>query len=104
MPVPLVAPRYYALAHFTKYVVPGSVRIDLQSTSTGINVPMEAGAFLRPDGLVALVVLNRGAHLAGDASTAADSTTAYAVQAPGGNWINMNVPHNSMQTILLAST
>jgi glucosylceramidase len=49
-------PIFYALAHMSKFVPPGSKRIQLSSTAdSGIdNV-----AFLRPDGIVAVVLLNR---------------------------------------------
>jgi glucosylceramidase len=46
---------YYALAHFSKFVRPGSVRIgstELEQLSTA--------AFLAPDGKVVLVVVNTG--------------------------------------------
>merc|ERR1711871_432971 len=70
-------PMYYAMAHFSKYVTPGSKRIKVTSTATGLGrSPMECGAFLRPDGLVALVVLNRG-HLQ------LGKETAYSVRVGG---------------------
>ena len=49
-------PIFYALAHLSKFVPPGSKRIQLTSTTdSGIdNV-----AFLRPDNIVAVVLLNR---------------------------------------------
>lgn len=87
-------PMFYALAHFAKYVVPGSIRVELGSTSSVGHAPMEAGAFLRPDGLVAVVVLNRGLAISAE--------TDYTVDVGGGRWVNMKVPPHSMQTILLA--
>ena len=69
--------------------MPGSVRILLDSTSTVGHAPMEAGAFLRPDGLVALVVLNRGPALS--------ATTDYTVQVADRKFVNMAVPAHSMQ-------
>ncbi|XP_069690289.1 uncharacterized protein [Periplaneta americana] len=49
-------PIYYIMAHSSKFVLPGSVRIAMNSTAdSGIgNV-----AFLRPDNIVAVVLLNR---------------------------------------------
>ena len=87
---------FYALAHFAKYIPPGSRRVFLESTSDGVlHAAMESGAFLRPDGLVAIVVLNRG--------TQASSTTDYSVrvgEAGNARWINMRVPAHSFQTIV----
>ena len=86
---------YYAMAHFSKYVTPGSRRIEVTSTATGVGrSPMECGAFLRPDGLVALVVLNRGHVQLG-------KTTQYSVRVSPERWINLDVPAHSFQTILV---
>jgi len=56
-------PMYYALGHFSKFIVPNSVRIECNSTSSLAPVvpPLEATAFLTPppDSHVVLVVLNR---------------------------------------------
>jgi glucosylceramidase len=49
-------PIFYALAHMSKFVPPGSKRIQLNSNADlGVN----NAAFLRPDGIVAVVLLNR---------------------------------------------
>lgn len=48
-------PMYYAVGHFSKFVIPGSVRIG--STSSEFDV--KALAFLRPDTKIALVMWNR---------------------------------------------
>ncbi len=86
-------PMYYALSHFAAFVPPGSVRIAMQSrSSSALDAPMEAAAFLRPDNLVALVVINRGFKVS--------SSTEYSVELPGGGFVNMDVPSHSMQTIL----
>jgi glucosylceramidase len=48
-------PIFYSLAHLSKFVPPGSKRIQLNSTAgSGI----DSVAFLRPDNLVAVVLLN----------------------------------------------
>lgn len=51
-------PMYYALAHFSKYVPPGSVRIEatpsILSSVSGVN----SVAFQRPDGAIALILQN----------------------------------------------
>ena len=49
-------PMFYALAHLSKFVPPGSKRIQLTSTTdSGI----DKVAFLRPDTIVVVVILNR---------------------------------------------
>ena len=50
-------PMYYHLGHFSKFVLPGSFRIDMTSSST-IN-GLEYIAFLLPDGSKCAVILNR---------------------------------------------
>jgi len=49
--------QYYAMAHFSKFLPPGSKRI-----STGVNVEeegrLELGAFLRPDGGTVIIIVN----------------------------------------------
>ena len=49
-------PMFYALAHFSKFVVPGSRRIAYRISSDAV---IECVAFLRPDNLVAIVIQNR---------------------------------------------
>lgn len=49
-------PMFYALAHFSKFVLPGSKRIQMQ---TDDNKGISSAAFLREDGNVATVFLNR---------------------------------------------
>lgn len=49
-------PTYYILAHFSKYIPRGSVRIGLEKSVLAANV--HSAAFLRPDGAVTVVVYN----------------------------------------------
>lgn len=49
-------PTYYILAHFSKYIPRGSVRIGLEKSALAGNV--HSAAFLRPDGAVSVVVYN----------------------------------------------
>ena len=49
-------PIFYALAHFSKFVPPGSRKILLNPST---NTKVESVAFLRPDNIVAVVLLNR---------------------------------------------
>jgi glucosylceramidase len=48
-------PAYYVIAHASKFVVPGSIRIDSNEIEGLANV-----AFQRPDGKLVLIVLNEG--------------------------------------------
>lgn len=50
-------PMYYALAHFAKFITPGSVRIHSEKVLK--NVHVEMNAFTRPDGLTLLLIYNR---------------------------------------------
>lgn len=50
-------PMYYALAHFTRFLVPGSIRIE---TKSEMDSPVEVVAFkIVKDNSVALIALNR---------------------------------------------
>ena len=81
---------FYALGHFTKFLIPGSVRIEVNSTSSHLlESPMEVCGFLRPDGLVVLVVLNRVGR-----------EGSYDVVLKDGSVLKMDVPMHSFQTIL----
>lgn len=46
---------YYYIGHFSRYITPGSVRIGC----TKYTDKLECGAFKRPDGKIAVIVLNR---------------------------------------------
>ena len=48
-------PMYFAMAHISRFITPGSVRIQLSHTDTAI----QAVAVLRPDSTVAVVLLNK---------------------------------------------
>ncbi|XP_054158420.1 putative glucosylceramidase 3 [Oppia nitens] len=55
-------PHYYALAHFSKFLSPGSVRIDSQIMSkrvdTGSSSKVSVGAFRTPDNSTVVIVVN----------------------------------------------
>jgi glucosylceramidase len=87
-------PQYYYIGHFSKYLVPGSRRIlSSVSGSTAYSGPgrgygtctaedgLQATAFQRPDGTVAVVVLNCGAMPLN--FKLKDAGRAAAVQIPG---------------------
>eukprot|EP00949_MAST-11_sp_MAST-11-sp1_P003135 g3135.t1 len=87
-------PMFYALQHFSAFVPPGSVRIHVESTSSSsLQAPMECVGFRRPDGALAIVVLNRGAQLS--------ASTSYTIELPGKRFVNMDVPPHSFQTLII---
>lgn len=51
-------PMYYALAHVSKYVPAGSVRIDVSPSAISAVEGIETVGFLRPDKSVALIIYN----------------------------------------------
>jgi len=94
-------PQYFYLGHFSKFLLPDSVRV--HSTVGGSDAPggdcawpyggcdattLQATAFLRPDGQTAVVVMNCGE----------DKEMKLAAE---GGVITNTVPANSIQTYLL---
>ncbi|KAI7815272.1 glucosylceramidase [Rhyzopertha dominica] len=51
-------PMYYALAQVSKYVPPGSVRIDNSVSLLASTLGVQSTSFLRPDGAVATIIYN----------------------------------------------
>jgi O-glycosyl hydrolase len=49
-----IAPYGYLLGHYAKFIVPGSVRLNVESSDPRVRLT----AFQRPDGILALVGLN----------------------------------------------
>lgn len=49
-------PNYYAIAHFSKYIVPGSMRVN--AFFCGPNTSVQTVAYLRPDSRVAVILFN----------------------------------------------
>mmetsp|Transcript_134522 Transcript_134522/g.335627 ORF Transcript_134522/g.335627 Transcript_134522/m.335627 type:complete len:498 (+) Transcript_134522:105-1598(+) len=96
-----VHPQYYAIGHFSKYILPGSRRLRANVTNTrsyeGETRPygtctaddgLEATSFLRPDGLAVVVVLN-----------CADKPVAFKIK-DGATALNATVPAHGIQTYL----
>lgn len=50
-------PMFYALAHFSKFVIPHSVRIGIKRSQTDTNVQLLG--FKRPDGATVIIIYNR---------------------------------------------
>ncbi|EZA51682.1 hypothetical protein DMN91_003573 [Ooceraea biroi] len=79
-------PMFYVLGHFSKYVPPKSVRIGTTSENTeGI----ENVAFSRPDGSIALVLLNRN-----------EEPKEIVIKDPMKGVTTINVPGKSINTMI----
>ncbi|XP_008937222.1 PREDICTED: glucosylceramidase-like, partial [Merops nubicus] len=52
-------PMFYHMGHFSKFIPEGSQRVGLVASKGSKKVDLEYTAFLRPDGAVVVVVLNR---------------------------------------------
>lgn len=48
-------PMFYGLGHFTRFVIPDSVRVKADSSVSGVR----SLAFERPDGAIAVILYNR---------------------------------------------
>ena len=79
-------PMYYHLGHFSKFVLPGSFRIDMTSSST-IN-GLEYIAFLLPDGSKCAVILNRS------------NNDIKITMSIGRGYLNGEIKASSIQTYL----
>lgn len=81
-------PTFYGMAHFSKFVIPGSVRI-----STSIfecrSSQLKALAFLRPDHKIALVVYNKAVR-----------SVAVTIKDKSKGDIYLNLKPKSINTIL----
>lgn len=49
-------PNYYAMAHFSRYIIPGSMKID--AFFCGPNASVQTVAYLRPDSIISVVLYN----------------------------------------------
>lgn len=47
-------PIFYVFGHFSRFLTPDSVRIDVQWSNNGVNLV----GFKRPDGLIAIILYN----------------------------------------------
>lgn len=55
-------PSFYAISHFSRFILPDSVRLDI--SVIGINSNMPVLAFLRPDGKVVVLIYNSSNEIA----------------------------------------
>merc|ERR1712113_184615 len=97
-----VHPQYYAIGHFSKYIPPGSKRLESSvvnsRTHTGearsygtcdASDGLEATSFLRPDGLIVVIVLNCG-----------DEGLSFKLQQ-GADATKASIPARGIQTYLI---
>ncbi|XP_072167356.1 lysosomal acid glucosylceramidase-like [Diadema setosum] len=82
-------PMYYHLGHFSKFVVPGSLRVGSEADQ---DRRVEHIAFQLPDGNMALVVLNRK-----------EFTFPLHIYDPAVGYLNAEIPSRSIQTFLWKS-
>lgn len=75
---------FYAIGHFSRFVLPDSVRLDVQTPHPSVL----AVGFLRPDQSVALVLYNK-----------AKTPLAILIQDDGRN-IELMVPAKSIHTVI----
>ena len=79
---------YHYVAHFSKFVSPGSVRIDW-SLGDKVSEDVETTAFLTPDDDVVVVIMNKGK----------DSTSVTLVDAMTGGVADVEIPARSINTL-----
>jgi glucosylceramidase len=78
-------PLYYVMAHFSKYIRPGAVRIGITESPEGLMVT----AFRNLDGTIAVALLNQS-----------DDAVEYAVTI-GGRQIDTSIAPSAVQTLVL---
>ncbi|KAJ6626114.1 hypothetical protein lerEdw1_014760, partial [Lerista edwardsae] len=82
-------PMFYHLAHFSKFIPEGSVRVALTSNNPPGNCQLVAAGFLRPDGTSVAVVINR-------CGTALD----FSISNKHIGYLEDSAPADSIQTYL----
>lgn len=83
-------PIYYTLAHFSRYIRPGAMRIDHSHPQTGTDLQVTAAQ--NPDGSIAVVVLNQNEE---------NKNVALELQ---GKKITLQIQGQAIQTILIPGT
>ncbi|XP_033750563.1 lysosomal acid glucosylceramidase-like [Pecten maximus] len=81
-------PMFYAMGHFSKFLVPGSQRIEIQNSVPDEEVFMVA--FKRPDSLLVFIILNRS-ELSG----------SFSLTRTGQEFVNLYYAPHSLQTVLM---
>lgn len=78
-------PMYYALAHISRFLPPGSLRISLEDQKH----PVDSVAFRRPDGAISIVLLNRNR----------EETYSIAIKTAKGN-LNLDIAPKSFTSVV----
>ncbi|XP_063231470.1 putative glucosylceramidase 4 [Bacillus rossius redtenbacheri] len=79
-------PMFYALAHFSRFVPPGSVRVGLQAERSG---GIESVAFLTPDNATVVILHNTN-----------DTDAEAVISDPDNGKLSLKISANSMNTVL----
>ncbi|KAM4755512.1 uncharacterized protein ACIQIH_019430 [Cyanocitta cristata] len=82
-------PMFYHLGHFSKFIPEGSQRVGLAVSKKCRRCDLEHSAFLRPDGAIVLVVLNRS-----------PTDVSFGISDPRAGFIEAVAPGDSIQTFL----
>ncbi|TNN72953.1 Glucosylceramidase [Liparis tanakae] len=78
-------PHFYSMAHFSKFLWEGSQRVGVASSQ---NTALEYSAFVRPDGSVVLVILNRSS-----------SVIQFEVEDLAVGYVSSTAPAHSLLTL-----
>jgi glucosylceramidase len=85
-------PMFYYLGHFSKFLTPGSRRIESTATAPHWQKPVEVTSFLTPDGQsIVTVVMNRANE---------SQSFSLSVKDDSRGYINIDMPANSIQTLI----
>ncbi|XP_017583381.1 PREDICTED: glucosylceramidase isoform X2 [Corvus brachyrhynchos] len=82
-------PMFYHMGHFSKFIPEGSQRVGLAVSKKCRRCDLEHSAFLRPDGAIVLVVLNRS-----------PMDVSFGISDPRAGFIEAVAPGDSIQTFL----
>ncbi|TMW62443.1 hypothetical protein Poli38472_005061 [Pythium oligandrum] len=83
-------PMYYVMGHFSKFVPPGSVRINLKTANSKNWNYMHYVAFLTPEKRVVAVICSRR-----------DEAVTVVLQTPSQQTVTLNLAPHTLQTIIL---
>ncbi|EEY67011.1 glucosylceramidase, putative [Phytophthora infestans T30-4] len=84
-------PMFYIMGHFSKFVPPGSKRIEFPKTETLSD--FHRCAFVTPDNQIVMQFLNRD-----------DDPVSISVKQTDSNTFSLTLPPNSMQTVILPAS
>lgn len=82
-------PLYYAMGHFSKFLIPDSVRIEHRLNQDNVGQNVELVVFERPDHSIVLTVLNKNNH-----------KVSLKVHDPKHGFVTMDIAPDSMDSII----